>query len=226
MISKPSRLALSGIALVCAAALVACSSGGPTLQFVTVTPVSGEIYVSAASNGGVRGAARHSAAGRKPATLPPAATATCGSLQYTATALFSDGSSKDESSTATWSSSNTSVAVISTSGLASGIGLGTTNIGATVSGVAATSEPLAVDQLNSISVSPNPPHSRRVLLSSSPPSETSLSRPAARATATFPARSRGAAAIPKSRRSITPAMRPPSARVPPPFRPPVVMASL
>jgi 6-phosphogluconolactonase (cycloisomerase 2 family)/uncharacterized protein YjdB len=83
-------------------------------------------------------------------------TATCGSLQYAATALFSDGSTKDASSTATWTSSSTSVATISSTGLATGIGLGTTNIGATFSGVSATSEPLLVDQLNSITVSPSP----------------------------------------------------------------------
>jgi 6-phosphogluconolactonase (cycloisomerase 2 family) len=75
-------------------------------------------------------------------------------LQYASTALYSDGSTKDVSSTATWSSSSTSVATISTTGLATGIALGTTNIGATFNGVSATSEPLLVDQLNSIT--PNP----------------------------------------------------------------------
>ncbi|HWY07096.1 MAG TPA: Ig-like domain-containing protein [Candidatus Acidoferrales bacterium] len=83
-------------------------------------------------------------------------TATCGSLQYAATALFSDGSTQDATSTATWSSSSTSVASISNTGLATGIGLGTTNIGATFKGISATSEPLLVDQLNSITVSPSP----------------------------------------------------------------------
>jgi 6-phosphogluconolactonase (cycloisomerase 2 family)/uncharacterized protein YjdB len=77
-------------------------------------------------------------------------------LQYAATALFSNGSTQDVSSTATWSSSNTSVAQISATGLATGVGLGTTNIGATYKDVSATSEPLAVDQLNSITVSPTP----------------------------------------------------------------------
>ncbi len=163
MRSKPSRLALSGIALVCAALLSACNDS-PRLQFLTVAPTSGEIYVSGGVAGGVRGAVRDGArpamttprpGGRHSATLS-AATGTCGSLQYAATALYSDGSTKDVSSTATWSSSNTSVATISATGLASGIGLGTTNIGATSNGVAATSEPLAVDQLNSITVSPSP----------------------------------------------------------------------
>jgi hypothetical protein len=68
MISKPSRLALSGIALVCAAILIACSDSTPRLQFVTVAPISGEIYVSASAGGGVRGATRH---GARPALQTP-----------------------------------------------------------------------------------------------------------------------------------------------------------
>src|ERR1700751_2119078 len=40
-------------------------------------------------------------------------------------------------------------------GLATGVGPGTTNISASYKGVASTGEPLAVDQLNSISVSPS-----------------------------------------------------------------------
>jgi 6-phosphogluconolactonase (cycloisomerase 2 family) len=165
MISKPGRLALSGIALVCAAILIACSDSTPRLQFVTVAPISGEIYVSGGAGAGVKGALHHAprpalqprgTTGRRPAITVQPVTATCGSLQYAATALFSDGSTKDASSTATWTSSNTSVAVVSTTGVASGISLGTTNIGATFSGVSATSEPLLVDQLNSITVSPSP----------------------------------------------------------------------
>src|SRR5579859_4791976 len=164
MISKPSRLAFSGMVLVCAVILAACCSSGPRLQFVTVAPISGEIYVSGGGGAGVKGALRHAprpalqqprgTTGKRPAITIQPVTATCGSLQYAATALFSDGSTKDASSTATWTSSNTSVAVVSTTGLASGIGLGTANIGATFSGIPAQSEPLAVDQLNSITLSP------------------------------------------------------------------------
>src|SRR5579859_5407905 len=142
MISKPSRLAFSGMVLVCAVILAACCSSGPRLQFVTVAPISGEIYVSGGGGAGVKGALRHAprpalqqprgTTGKRPAITIQPVTATCGSLQYAATALFSDGSTKDASSTATWTSSNTSVAVVSTTGLASGIGLGTANIGATL----------------------------------------------------------------------------------------------
>jgi 6-phosphogluconolactonase (cycloisomerase 2 family) len=163
MMSKPSGLALSGMVLVCAAILAACNNSSPKVQFVTVAPKSGEIYVSAKPAGGVRGAAERGArpalqtppqTGKRPEAIIPPVTATCGSLQYASTALYSDGSTKDVSSTATWSSSSTSVATISTTGLATGIALGTTNIGATFNGVSATSEPLLVDQLNSITLNP------------------------------------------------------------------------
>lgn len=163
MISKPSRFALSGMALVCAAILAACNDA-PRLQFLTVAPLNGNIYESISADGAVRGAARRGArpgvqsrgtTGRRAAAIPPAATATCGSLQYAATAVFSNGSTQDASGTATWSSSDTTVAAVSTTGLASGVGLGTTNIGATFNGVSATSEPLLVDQLNSITVTPS-----------------------------------------------------------------------
>src|SRR5882757_1473304 len=164
MIRKHNRLALLGITFVCAALLAACNDT-PRLQFITVAPVSGEIYVSAQPAGGIRGAARSHIrpalqgsgnTGRRPAITIQPVTATCGSLQYAATGLLSNGSTKDLTSTATWTSSSTSVATVNSSGLASGIGLGTTNIGANFNGVTATSEPLGVDQLNSITVSPSP----------------------------------------------------------------------
>src|SRR6266436_1980731 len=163
MISKPSRLALLGMAFACAAFLSACNDS-PRLQFITVAPVSGEIYVSVQPAGGVRGAARShirpalqgtGTTGRRPAITVQPVTATCGSLQYAATGLLSNGSTKDLTSTATWTSSSTSVATVNSSGLASGIGLGTTNIGATFTGVSSATEPLAVDQLNSITLSPS-----------------------------------------------------------------------
>jgi len=160
MIDKPGRLALSGMALVCAGTLIACGSSSGTsplkLSSLTVAPSNGEIYVSASLAGGVRSAV-HRGAGEsaaRPAALPPPVTGTCGKLQYTATAHYTNGSTSNVGFTVTWSSSNTSVASIDASGLATGVGLGTTNIGATSMGIAATSQPLAVDQLNSMSVSP------------------------------------------------------------------------
>ena len=57
MTSKPSRLALSGLALVCAAIFAACNCA-PTLRYVTVAPSNGTIYVSAPPDAGVKGARR------------------------------------------------------------------------------------------------------------------------------------------------------------------------
>src|ERR1700756_4517034 len=136
MIRKPSRLALLGMAFACAAFLSACNDS-PRLQFITVAPNSGEIYVSAQPAGGVRGAARSHIrpalqgtgnTGRRPAIAVQQVTATCGSLQYAATGLLSNESTQDLTSTATWTSSSSSVATVNSSGLASGIGFGATQI--------------------------------------------------------------------------------------------------
>ncbi len=159
---KPSRLVLVGIALVCATIIAACSDSRPRVTSVTVAPVNGEIYVSAAPAGGVRSAARAVRPGtsnlvRRPEVNIPAVTASCHPLQYTATATFSNKATQDvsNSSDTTWTSSSTSVASISATGLATGVGPGTTNISASYKGVSSAGEPLAVDQLNSISVSPS-----------------------------------------------------------------------
>jgi len=153
------------MALLCAAILVACNCA-PILRYITVAPISGEIYVSGGDTGGVKGAVRHGVRPAQKSTrksvarpadgLPPV-TASCGSLQYAATGLYSDGTTQDKSSLVTWTSSNTSAAVVSATGVASGIALGTTNIGASLGSIIATSEPLLVDQLNSITLSPTAP---------------------------------------------------------------------
>lgn len=67
-----------------------------------------------------------------PASLTVAIGAT---QQFTATGSFSDSSTKDLTSTATWSSDTTSVATISAAGLATATASGTTNIVATSKGV-------------------------------------------------------------------------------------------
>src|SRR5262252_8903740 len=127
MIAKPSSKALSGMAVVFVLILAACSNG-PSLHFVTVTPASGTIFFSSAPAAGVKGtpATRNSTRdGAAVASPQDLSTASCGSLQFKATAFFSDGHSMDETNAVTWSSSDTSVASISSSGLASGHGLGT-----------------------------------------------------------------------------------------------------
>src|SRR3989304_3098896 len=55
--------------------------------------------------------------------------------QFTANGTFTDGSTKDITGTATWSSSNNSIATIDASGLASPKATGTTPITATSEGI-------------------------------------------------------------------------------------------
>jgi len=58
-----------------------------------------------------------------------------GTQQFTATGRYSDGSTQDITSSAAWSSSNALVASISSSGLATGTGIGTAYITATLAGI-------------------------------------------------------------------------------------------
>lgn len=76
--------------------------------------------------------------------------------QYAANATFSDGTAQDVTNVATWQSSATQIASITTSGLATAKNVGTTNISATF-GSAANSTPLTVNaaNLNSISITPS-----------------------------------------------------------------------
>src|SRR5439155_770440 len=55
--------------------------------------------------------------------------------QFTATGRNSDGSTVDLTSSATWSSSNTSVATITAGGLATGVAPGTSQISASSAGI-------------------------------------------------------------------------------------------
>jgi len=57
--------------------------------------------------------------------------------QFTATAIYSDGTTADISAKVTWVSSAPNVATISSSGLATGIGEGSTDITAAMSGLPA-----------------------------------------------------------------------------------------
>jgi hypothetical protein len=77
--------------------------------------------------------------------------------QFTATGIYSDSTTQDLTATVTWSSSDTGVATIDASGLATGIGLGPTTINATsgISGNATLNVTAAA--LVSISVTPTNP---------------------------------------------------------------------
>ena len=158
MIRKPSGLALSGMTLLCAVIFAACNCA-PTLRYLTVGPTSGTIYVSAplgVAAGGARRAARPAIRSTRKAAVTPQdiTTAVCGSLQYSATGYYSNGTTQDQSGKVTWSSSSSSVASVDNTGLASGVALGFTNIGATLGGITAPVQQLEVDQLNSITVAP------------------------------------------------------------------------
>jgi len=77
--------------------------------------------------------------------------------QFTATGLFSDGTTKDQTSSVTWASSNTAVATIVAGGLATGVSAGTANITATLSGITSGAAVLTVtasSTLQSIAVTP------------------------------------------------------------------------
>jgi len=71
--------------------------------------------------------------------------------QLTATGKYSDGSTKDVTSTAAWSSSNSSVAKVSSGGLVSSVATGQATISATLSGMsgsgAVTVDPKALTQI-------------------------------------------------------------------------------
>ena len=77
------------------------------------------------------------------------------SQQFTATATFSDGTSQDVTNVVSWSSSASSVASITVSGLVTAKNLGTTNISASFESTSATT-PLTVNanNLSSITVQP------------------------------------------------------------------------
>ena len=153
MIGKPSSLAFSGMALLCTLFLIACSDSTPVVRFVTVTPSSGTVFFSATTVGGVKGARSTHGAAVSPRDIT---TASCGSLQFAATAFYSNNVMKDVTSAAgtTWASSNSSVASVSTTGLASGFGLGTSTISAKFNGVSTSGASLEVDELNSITMNP------------------------------------------------------------------------
>ncbi len=136
---KPGRTALAATSILCSLILAACNCA-PTLRYVSVAPASATIFASAVTSGGTT-------------TVTP-----CTTQQFAATAYYSDGSQKDISSLAGWSSSSTSVATINTAGLASVASSlpatgGTSVIGATSGGASATAN-LAVNVLTALAVTP------------------------------------------------------------------------
>ncbi len=129
---NPSRFALAAVSLLCIAVLVACNCA-PTLRYVTIAPLTATVY-----NG-------------------PGTATGCGTQQYTAVSYYSDGSQKDATSLVAWTSSNSSLASIGTTGLASATGtnVGTVTITGSTAG-ASQSATLTVNYLNALTVTPAP----------------------------------------------------------------------
>ncbi|HLH09143.1 MAG TPA: Ig-like domain-containing protein [Terriglobales bacterium] len=81
-----------------------------------------------------------------------------GTVAFSASGYFGDGSTRDITSTVTWTSSNTSIATIDSTGTATGVALGSTTITAT-DGSMKQSTTLTVSNkvVNSIALSPSNP---------------------------------------------------------------------
>ncbi len=138
---KPGRTALAATSILCSLILAACNCA-PTLRYVSVAPASATIFATAVST---------TSGETTTTTITP-----CTTQPFAATAYYSDGSQKDISGVAGWSSSNTNAATIDTTGLASaasGVSAagGTSIISATAGGASGTAN-LAVDILTSITV--------------------------------------------------------------------------
>ena len=82
-------------------------------------------------------------------SLAPGAT-----QQFTATATYSDGSTANISTSATWISASPSIATINSSGLATGVAGGSTTVSASLSGISSNAAAISVVALASISVTP------------------------------------------------------------------------
>jgi 6-phosphogluconolactonase len=79
-------------------------------------------------------------------------------LSFTATAMYSDGSQKDVTGSATWASSATNIATISPAGMATGVAAGTSSVSASLNGVqGAATLTVTAAQLKSLAISPNRP---------------------------------------------------------------------
>jgi len=84
------------------------------------------------------------------------------SVQFTATGLYSDGSTQDITLSVVWSSSKTAVATIDSTGQASGVGIGTATIKAKLGAVSATTRlTVRAPALLSITVTPVAPSIRK-----------------------------------------------------------------
>lgn len=91
------------------------------------------------------------------AVTPASASIAAGATQqFTATGTYSDNSTKDLTSSATWASSSTSVATIAASGLATAVATGSSNITATAAGKTSAPATLTVTAPTVVSIAVTP----------------------------------------------------------------------
>ena len=121
----PGLFGLAAVSLVCLLALTACSSGSPTVRYVTVSPQTATININDTQS-------------------------------FAAQAFYSDGSTKDVTTLASWASSNTSVASITPAGVATGVTAGTSTISATYLGASASGTLTVNQPFTSIAVACTP----------------------------------------------------------------------
>ena len=136
----------AGVATVGPAGLVTGASAGPAI----ITATSG-------STNGTASATVTAAVLNSITVTPSGNSVAIGQTQaFDASGLFSDGSSTDMTDSVAWSSSATNIATINSTGLATGVATGSTQIGAT-SATVTGSAPLAVTAavLTAIDISPD-----------------------------------------------------------------------
>jgi hypothetical protein len=143
-------------------AVVAWSSSNTSVATVqsglAQSHVSGSSTISASYNGlTANGTLQVTSANLSSITISPylPTVAAGGFQQFTATGIFSDGTSQDLTNGVAWGSDNSAVATISNSGIASGLTAGTANISACVGNTCdSTSITIVPATLQSISVLP------------------------------------------------------------------------
>jgi 6-phosphogluconolactonase (cycloisomerase 2 family) len=153
--NRIGNVAAAGIVLVFGGLLAGCGSS-PSIGLLNVTPGDGTLFVGAAGAAGAHFQHSSFKSSKRPQVARPEdfASATCGTLQYTAMVTYADGTVKDMTSQVTWNSSNTSAATIDNNGNATGVAMGITYIQGNLGKVSTGSSPLYVDQLNSLQLSP------------------------------------------------------------------------
>lgn len=125
MMRKPSFSALGVLSLLCMLWLAACGSSKPVLHYITVAPSSAPVNIGQTQ-------------------------------QFTATGQYSDGTTQDltTNSNIIWGSSSSTVASISSGGLATAKAVGTTNITATMGVITSSPAMLSVTGASNLVVTP------------------------------------------------------------------------